>query len=258
MPTNNVPVSPRHRVSASPGYRRADWIAVVVAAVLPTLVTLAYFVLFAGDKSVVTLAIYGVGKAAQFALPVVWIFAVHRRKPTWTKPRVGALATGAAFGAAVTAAMLLLYYAWLKPVGYFDGPGGPREMVIQKIADFGITGLLLYAAVSLFYALVHSLLEEYYWRWFLFAELRRMSSFVVALVASNVAFAAHHFILLVVYFGWDSPATYLFTLAVATGGAFWTIVYHRTGSLAAVWLSHLLIDAGIFYIGYDLARGHLF
>ncbi len=250
--------SSRPRVSVSAVSRRADWIAVVVAAILPTLVTLAYFVLFAGGKSFVTLAAYGVGKGVQFALPVVWIFAVHRRKSTWTKPRPTALATGAAFGAAVAAAMLLLYYAWLKPVGFFNGPGGPREMVLKKIADFGITGLLSYAALGVFYAMVHSLLEEYYWRWFVFAELRRLSSFAIALVVSNVAFAAHHVVVLVVFFGWDSPATYLFTLAVATGGAFWTIVYHRTGSLAAVWLSHLLVDAGIFYIGYDLARGHIF
>jgi uncharacterized protein len=41
---------------------------------------------------------------------------------------------------------------------------------------------------------------------------------------------------------------------VAVGGAFWAWLYERTGSIFGPWLSHLLIDAGIFWIGYDLIR----
>ena len=42
--------------------------------------------------------------------------------------------------------------------------------------------------------------------------------------------------------------------AVAIGGAFWAWLYNRTNSLLAPWVSHALIDAGIFWIGYDLVR----
>jgi uncharacterized protein len=37
-----------------------------------------------------------------------------------------------------------------------------------------------------------------------------------------------------------------------TGGAFWAWLYHRSGNLIAPWLSHALIDAAIFTVGYDL------
>jgi membrane protease YdiL (CAAX protease family) len=45
--------------------------------------------------------------------------------------------------------------------------------------------------------------------------------------------------------------------AVAVGGAFWAWLYERTGSIYSAWLSHLLIDAGIFWVGYELVRDAL-
>ena len=36
------------------------------------------------------------------------------------------------------------------------------------------------------------------------------------------------------------------------GGVFWSWLYDRTGSLLGPWLSHLMIDAGIFWVGYEL------
>jgi membrane protease YdiL (CAAX protease family) len=65
---------------------------------------------------------------------------------------------------------------------------------------------------------------------------------------------AHHVILLATYFGWSSPWTYAFSLAVAVGGAVWAWLYERSGSLVGPWLSHLVVDAAIFLVGYDLAR----
>jgi membrane protease YdiL (CAAX protease family) len=68
---------------------------------------------------------------------------------------------------------------------------------------------------------------------------------------------AHHVLVLGKYFGFDSPATWLFSSCVAVGGAVWAWLYNRTGSLLGPWLSHLLVDAAIFAIGFDLVRGAL-
>ena len=43
-----------------------------------------------------------------------------------------------------------------------------------------------------------------------------------------------------------------FSASVAIGGAVWAWLYDRSGSLLGPWLSHILIDAAIFIIGYDL------
>jgi membrane protease YdiL (CAAX protease family) len=54
------------------------------------------------------------------------------------------------------------------------------------------------------------------------------------------------------YFGWWTAPTLLLSAAVAVGGAFWAWLYARTGSLYGSWLSHAIVDAGIFAVGYAL------
>jgi membrane protease YdiL (CAAX protease family) len=66
---------------------------------------------------------------------------------------------------------------------------------------------------------------------------------------------AHHVLVLAWYFGWTSWATWLFSVSVAIGGVVWCWIYQRSGSLVGPWLSHLLIDAAIFTIGYDMVHG---
>jgi membrane protease YdiL (CAAX protease family) len=46
-----------------------------------------------------------------------------------------------------------------------------------------------------------------------------------------------------------------FSLAVGAGGAVWSWLYHRTGSIYSPWISHLIIDAAIMAVGYDLLYG---
>ena len=50
------------------------------------------------------------------------------------------------------------------------------------------------------------------------------------------------------------PAVVPFSLAIAVGGAVWCWLYERTGSLLGPWLSHLIIDAAIFVVAWDLLQ----
>ena len=147
--------------------------------------------------------------------------------------------------------MLGLYYFWLKPAGLF---ASVTSEVKSKLTGFGITTLAAYSLLAVFYSLIHSLLEEYYWRWFVFGRLRKLRPLGAAVAISSVGFALHHVLVLEKYFGWYSPATWLFSAGVAVGGVVWAIVYQRSKSLLGPWLSHLLVDAAIFAIGYDLLR----
>jgi membrane protease YdiL (CAAX protease family) len=114
-----------------------------------------------------------------------------------------------------------------------------------------------FALLGLGYSVVHSLLEEYYWRWFVFAQLRHRTSLLTAVLVSSLGFMAHHVIVLATYFGWDSPISYLASIGVAVGGAVWALLYERTGSLYGGWLSHCLVDAAIFLIGFEMLRPYL-
>jgi len=132
---------------------------------------------------------------------------------------------------------------------------GAAALIHEKIGGFGIDSACKYAVLAGFYSLFHSLLEEYYWRWFVFRQLRRLVPLWPAVLISALGFMGHHVVVLGEFFRETPWLAWLFALAVAVGGVFWAWLYERTGSLFGPWLSHLLIDAGIFWIGYDLVRG---
>lgn len=145
--------------------------------------------------------------------------------------------------------MCALYFAYLKPSGLLTES---IAAVRTKIQSFGASSPLTYLLLSLFYSAIHSLLEEYYWRWFVFGQLSRFCRLPTAIAVSSLGFAAHHVLVLQLYFGWLSPFTWLFTLAIVIGGVFWAWLYRASNSLAATWISHALIDAAIFAIGYTM------
>ena len=230
--------------------RGAEWSAVAFAMAYPSLFTFVYFVLLSDSHAPIQQIVYSVGKIIQFAFPVCWIVVIGRRWLRVPLPGPAGLAESLGFGLLVAAGMLGLY-VWLQPLGYFASAGVEIQ---EKIAGFGVDSLPKYVALGLFYCLAHSFLEEYYWRWFVFGQLRSLIPLPWAITISSIAFTAHHVILLAVYFGWSSPATWLFSLAVAVGGAVWAWIYQRGNSLYGPWLSHMIVDAAIFIVGYDLVR----
>ncbi len=219
------------------------------ALVLPSLVTLAYFVLADSLPSAVQQSIYAIGKGLQFALPVLCVVWVQREKLLISRPSLKGLTVAVGFGLLILVAMLGLYFGWLKSSPLFAEAILP---IREKVTSLGVAMPIAFIGLGVFYALCHSLLEEYYWRWFVFRLSARWLSVPAAIALSSFGFMSHHVFLLGKYFGWASPATWIFSLAVAIGGAVWAWLYHRDGSLVGPWLSHLLIDAAIFIIGYDV------
>jgi membrane protease YdiL (CAAX protease family) len=217
----------------------------------PTALTLAYFVLLAGRQRALVQAVYTVGKAVQFGFPLAWTAWSTGRFPRPSLPDRRGAGVGLAFGIAVVAGALTLHSTLLAVAGGLDG--GLAAAVQAKVAAFGVTSPRRFVALGAFYSLLHSAAEEYYWRWFVFGELRRVVRASTAVIVSSAAFAAHHLIILGTFFGWTSPWTPALTLAVAVGGAFWAWLYHRSGSLIGPWISHMLVDAAIFAVGYQLA-----
>ena len=228
--------------------------AILFALIFPSIVTLGYFVVLAGQPSSLQQFAYAVGKAIQFGFPLFWVAVILREKIRWSPPSGRGIPMGLGFGLLVALVMLGLYHLWLKPGGFFDNAD---EAIRQKVIDLGLNTPWRYASTGLFYAFCRSLLEEYYWRWFVFRQLRKQASLATAILISSLGFMAHHVILLATFFGWDSPMTYLFSLAVAVGGAVWAWIYEQSASLYAPWVSHLLVDAAIFLLGYDLVRDQL-
>lgn len=228
---------------------RCESALIAVALAVPTLVTMVYFVLLDGSPALLQQGAYLAGKIIQFGLPAVWVIRLAKDTNRVGWPRAKGLFAGLALGGLIALAMAGLYLGWLRPSGFFTSA---LPVIRGKVSGIGIEAPGKYLAVSVFYSLIHSGLEEYYWRWFVFGALRTRTRFAPAAALSSLGFMAHHVLVLALYFGWANPATWLLSVSVAIGGLLWAALYERTSSLAGPWLSHLMVDAAIFAIGYDL------
>ena len=227
----------------------ADWAAIVFALVLPSLVTLSYFVWADQLPSHIQQITYSVAKVVQFGFPAVWVLFVQRHRPRWHRPLLRGFALGLSFGLLVSVAMFAFYDYWLKSTDLFQNAA---VEINKKVTDLQLDVPWRFILVGVFYALVHAMLEEYYWRWFVFGQLALHTAAWTAIFVSALGFAAHHIIILSTYFGPDKAVTWLFSVGIAIGGVFWAWLYYRSGSLLGPWIGHLLIDAAIFAIGYDI------
>jgi membrane protease YdiL (CAAX protease family) len=227
------------------------WIGVIVALAFPTVITWAYFVFAARYTTAAQQTTYLVVKSIQFAFPLIWVAVVLRESVRPRRPHGKGMFLGAAFSLSVVVAGWLLFHFLMRDMPAFTAAAAK---IHAKITSFGIDTPWKYAILAAFYSLIHSLLEEYYWRWFVFRQLRGLVSLWPAILVSAMAFMAHHVVLLREFFSELPWLVWLLSSAVAIGGVFWAWLYERTGSLYSTWLSHLIIDAGIFWVGYDLVR----
>jgi membrane protease YdiL (CAAX protease family) len=231
-----------------------EMLALVFAMLFPTAVAFLYFLVLsrnadaAGNRAMQ--AVYSGGKIIQFAFPIVYFslvgVAVKPRRPSFA-----GLTLGLGFGLFTAALILAIYHSPLSSVFVTDQTAA---MVRQKVGEMlGEVTPFRYLMLAAFLALGHSLLEEYYWRWYVFGSLEQIVPLVWAMVISAFGFMAHHVIVLAVYF----PGRFLtlalpLSLCIAAGGIVWAWLYHYSGSIYAPWLSHLLVDAAIMVVGYDL------
>jgi membrane protease YdiL (CAAX protease family) len=229
----------------------------LLALTLPTVIASVYFVALAGtgQRSAAQQAVYAAGKVVQFGLPVLFVALYERRRPRWPQRPLAGVGLGLAFGLAVALAMLGLYRVWLR--------GSPLvaeapAKVLEKVRELGVDTPGRFFALAIVMSAVHSLLEEYYWRWFVFGRLREVLPLTPAVLVSALGFTSHHVIIVSVYLpGHFLDGALLLAGATAAGGAFWAWLYERTGSLVGPWLGHALVDAAIFAIGWDLVASGL-
>jgi membrane protease YdiL (CAAX protease family) len=227
------------------------WCAIVFALSFPSVLTWVYFIALNGHAARLQQAAYAIGKTIQFVFPAFWVLVVERKQIEVQSPTRHGLGLAVAFGAIVSAAMLAAYFGGLAHSAVLRNAAA---IVRHRLADFGVISPALMIAAGAFYALIHSLLEEYYWRWFAFGQLRGMIALRTAIIVSSLAFTGHHVIVLAKYLP-DLPWWPLASLAVAVGGAIWAWLYDRSRSIVAPWVSHVLVDAALFVIGYSMAFG---
>jgi membrane protease YdiL (CAAX protease family) len=232
-----------------------DVLALIFTMGYPSLMSWLEFVLLRGASRDGNLAIqltFWLGKVVQFSFPIVYVWFRARNTIHIEPPNKRGMLVGIAFGLSVGAGALILYFGWLRSSPAFAST--PRQ-VYNWLYEFNpfFTTFAGYLILAFTFALVHSFMEEYYWRWFVFGRLKALLPVVPAVILSSLAFMAHHVIVLNVYLqGHFWEAVVPFSLCVAGGGIVWAWLYHACQSLYAPWISHLLIDAALMSLGFDM------
>lgn len=199
-----------------------------------------YFVVFKGSN--ISQYIYLATKILLVLWPLLWLSSTKKIfvTPFWRgdikKSLIGGLFSG----------MFLLF---LMGGLYFAGRDfwlGFKSQILESAKGFDI--LHYYILFSLFLSIIHSFLEEYYWRWFVLNGLMTKFKRNTAIIISSLAFASHHFIIILNF-------TNLWLALIASVGIFlvscyWCQLYLKTQTLSGSWLSHFFADMIIMYIGY--------
>lgn len=233
--------------------RVVTWAALLFAMVFPTVAAWTYFLGLAvpgRESNPAQQAGYVLGKVIQFTFPIVFLLVARRPWPRPTLPGRRGMGVALAFGLLVAGLILGAYFVALRHSSLM---ARTPAMVREKLLQAGMATSGRFLALGAFIVLVHSLAEEYYWRWFVYGQLRQLTPRGTAIALSGVAFAAHHVVVLYVYLPQKFMALALpFSVAIAVGGAVWAWLYDYAGTLWPSWLSHLLIDAAIMVVGWDL------
>lgn len=231
----------------------------------PTVMTWLYFVVLAGEGKQGNPALLAgamLGKLIQFAFPLLIVGLVDQKPLRWPAWNADGMALGLSFGVLAGVGILGLYYFWLRGNPIL---GTMPERLWSKLTELHASSPFRYLLLAAALSVVHSLLEEYYWRWFTFGRLfedlkpslSEQSALWLAIVVSSLAFMSHHIVLLGVYFAHDWTLALRFSLGVALGGGVWAwLLYQNNGNIYAPWFSHLIVDAAIMWVGYDIVRQH--
>ncbi len=132
--------------------------------------------------------------------------------------------------------------------------------LVRNFFDFsGIAGTLSQNAgvnrdnflfVSLYISFVNSLLEEFFFRGFLFMNLKSTAGSAFAHGFSSIIFAVYHVAMMV---GWFSPVLFILVMAgLAAGGMIFNAMNEKLGSVYPSWLTHMCANFAINTIGFML------
>lgn len=234
-------------LASDPVLRRRRWLAFLPALVVPFVASFFYFVLFPGTA-------FGNGfykgvKIFLLVWPVVATLVILREKMidrSREKRHFAGVLPGVGFGLLIVALLFFL----LEATPLAQVLDGNRDRIAGRIRDLGVAGHFLWFA--LFISFLHSALEEFYWRWFVFGQAQKVMSLPLAYFVAAAGFASHHIVVLSQFFpfGWALALG----ACVGIGGTVWCWLFYRYNSIFGAWVSHMIIDLGLMWVGWEVLK----
>jgi len=245
-PKDALPADPAP--AARPRRRTAAWFLLAAA---PVQLAGTWLAMVAFPDAGWAKAAFAAAKVTLMLVPLVRLVRVEGRRPRvprWShRGMVAAHATGALIFVIIAAAYHAVARHWID-----------ADAMRAQIEAGGLATPALFLLGALYWCTINSILEEYFWRWFIGERLRDVlprGTFgdLVSAVGSALLFTAHHVIALAMLV--DARTTALASVGVFIGGLTWSLLYLRYRNVYAGWVSHVYADVIIFYLGYRIVFG---
>ncbi len=115
--------------------------------------------------------------------------------------------------------------------------------------DMGVTGKN-FLFVSLYISFVNSFLEEFFFRGFVFTNLKGLSGRGFAHLFSALVFSLYHVAMMV---NWFSPLLFaLVMLGLVAGGLIFNFLNEKADTIYCSWLAHMFANFAINTVGFIL------
>ncbi len=231
--------------------RLKDWLALGPALTLPFFFSLFYMTVL-DTPSHLALPIYLLAKLNLILWPLIsWRIILREPEPRKDELRLTLRDLGWALLTGGSIALAILVFAYLPPVGQMLENSVPA--ILDRLNNLNVTRESFWI-FAIYLVFIHSVLEEFYWRRFVFSELSNRVGNSFAHLAAGIGFASHHMVITGTLFGW---AWGLFMGAtIGVGGVIWAVLYRRTKSILAAYVSHALADAAVVIVALDLLVPH--
>ncbi len=145
-------------------------------------------------------------------------------------------------------ALFILYFNFNKSF-FIQNSGIIKKYISSSNLDTFFIFFVIYTCI------INPIIEEYYWRRYLYIGYRKIFGITVSITLASFAFGLHHYVLLFILF----PADFAFIVGtlVVIGGAIWCFILEKYNSILGCVISHSLADIAIIYIVYNLLYGNL-
>jgi uncharacterized protein len=176
--------------------------------------------------------------------PWWWTRRVEGRSLTIRRPQRAELVAGLVLGGAMFA-VIVGAYSWVGHT-WLDA-----AFIRKTAATIKLTSYSTFLLFGFYFTFVNSLVEEYFWRWFIDRQCRILLTKYPATLLSAALFTFHH-VLILKFYAPDGRVVILGSLGVFVAGLIWSICARQTKSLWVSYLSHLLADAALHLVAARL------
>ena len=175
--------------------------------------------------------------------PLAWTVkynsqALHVPQFTWQKVKVGL-----GWGILMFGVIIYAYFLFGRVINL--------TAIRTKAVEVGITSPSLYLLGCVYWSFINSFIEECTWRGFVVSRCKVLVPDAIAVTLAALFFTLHHSIALYGYtHSWS--IVLLGSLGVFIAGIVWAWCYDNYRSIAPGYISHILADLAIAFVGYQI------